>query len=268
MPSITNSGIQVRVASQPSREAAKVTSTLDSAPNQRSGCGEKRKPGTNNDGEDTDEVAFSSLAPPAKIARRRAAAVSSTAMTPQTANTAKKVTFAPESIASTTAINVRTFAGNNKRREGSPEQEPPLPVSHTTFPAPTTSQGPSTPSSSSLQKDDDAALAEDASLAEHHDEKRRLLQALWGSEQTLSQLHAQNNESREDGGLIPRPSGEKGKNGWNMQEALRLKENGDLYNEILATTRTAVSEAGLDWTLKFRAQDLEKLMDCYARVNI
>lgn len=70
-------------------------------------------------------------------------------------------------------------------------------------------------------------------ISELQDEKRRLLQALWESEQTLSQLRAQKTEIREHSELIPRPPGQKGKNGWNMQEALRLQDNGGLYNEIL-----------------------------------
>ncbi|KAG8919764.1 hypothetical protein FRC00_010929, partial [Tulasnella sp. 408] len=179
MPSATNRGIQVRVASQPPREAAKVTTALDSAPNQSSSRGKKRKAGTDNDGDDANEVAFSSLGPPAKIARRQAATLSSTPMTPQTAHSTKKVTFAPVAVRSKTAIHASTITDDflqfsedddtDGDREGSPEQEPLLPVSHTTLPAPTTSQdspGPSTPSSSSsLQEEDNAALAEEASLA-------------------------------------------------------------------------------------------------------
>lgn len=33
--------------------------------------------------------------------------------------------------------------------------------------------------------------------------------------------------------LIPRPPGEKGKNGWNLQDAMGLKDDDPLYNEIL-----------------------------------
>lgn len=176
MPSAVNREIQVRVASQPPREAAKVTTALDSAPNQNSGRGKKRKAGTDNDGDNDNEVAFSSFAPPAKIARRRATTPSSTPMTPQTAHPTK-VTFAPEPVGSQTAIHASTLVDDflqfsedddTDSREGLLEQESLLPVSHTTHAAPTTSQGSpeaSAPSSSSLPEEDNAALVEDASVA-------------------------------------------------------------------------------------------------------
>lgn len=35
---------------------------------------------------------------------------------------------------------------------------------------------------------------------------------------------------------VPRPPGERGKNGWNMQTALQLEDDGDTYNAILVCT--------------------------------
>lgn len=272
IPSAINGSIQVRVATQTPREAAKATSTPDPAVGESSGQGKKRKAPAD---DDIDEIAFSSLAPPAKTAKKQGGAVSSAAKTSQATGPTKKVTFTPMPITSKTATSVSSFADDllqfseDDETDGRKEFIPP--VSYTTFPKPTTSQerpGRSTHSSSSLQEESTAGVRDAATLDELQEEKRRLLKykALWEREQAVMQ--AQNNDSPEDDELIPRPPGEKGKNGWNMQEALRLKDNGDMYNNILATTRTAVLEAGLDWTINFRAQDLGKLTDCYARMKL
>ncbi|KIO18458.1 hypothetical protein M407DRAFT_225582 [Tulasnella calospora MUT 4182] len=66
-------------------------------------------------------------------------------------------------------------------------------------------------------------------------------------------------------GSIPRPPGERGKNGWNMQTALQLEADGDTYNLILATARDAVRETGLDWKKKFDEQDPMKHVQPYLR---
>ncbi|KAG9048871.1 hypothetical protein FS837_011780 [Tulasnella sp. UAMH 9824] len=267
MPSEIHSGVQVQGASQPLPKATKATSTLDPALNTSSGRGKKRKAATN---EVSDESAFSSLAPPAKIAKKRAAAASSTTRISQAACPSKKVTFAPAVITPKTAISARTFADSllpfsdeDDADDGEVEQELLTTVSQTTSPAPTMSQGepgPSTSGSSSLQE-------KRAELAELLEEKRRLMKykVWWEREQAAMQV--QNNDIPAEDELIPRPPGEKGKNGWNLQEALRLKHDGDAYNEILATTREAVATVGLDWTINFRAQDPGKLSNCYTRMR-
>ncbi|KAG8991599.1 hypothetical protein FRB90_001284 [Tulasnella sp. 427] len=68
-------------------------------------------------------------------------------------------------------------------------------------------------------------------------------------------------------GSIPRPPGERGKNGWNMQTALQLEADGDTYNAILATTRDAVRQAGLDWHFKFDEQEPARLGAAYSQVK-
>ncbi|KAG9017103.1 hypothetical protein FRB90_001746, partial [Tulasnella sp. 427] len=47
--------------------------------------------------------------------------------------------------------------------------------------------------------------------------------------------------------LIARSPGEKGKNGWNLQEAMELKDGDTLYSEILRTARHSISRSGLNW---------------------
>ncbi|KAG8888489.1 hypothetical protein FRC00_000066 [Tulasnella sp. 408] len=249
MPSETNRGVQVRGASQPHPKVAKATSTPDSAPNASSGRGKKRKAATT---EISDEIAFSSLAPPAKIAKKQAAAASSTARTSQTAGPSKKVTFAPAVITPKTVISASTFADSllefsdeDDAYDGEVEQELLLAVTNTTSPAATTSQGepgPSTSSSSSLQEKRAEVERNEAELAELLEEKRRLMKYKVWWEREQAAMQAQNNDIPEDDKLIPRPPGEKGKNGWNLQEALRLKHDGDAYNEILVRQQTSMLE--------------------------
>ncbi|KAG8909106.1 hypothetical protein FRC01_007130, partial [Tulasnella sp. 417] len=274
------SGIQVSVASRTTREAPKATSTPDSAPNKSSGRRQKRKAAAE---DDIDEIGFSSLAPPAKTAKRQAAAASSTTRTSQASNSKKKVTFAPGTITSKTAISTSTVAENLLQFSEESEEDDLdddeesleqglLPrVPHATFPASTTLQGASGPGTHrfpSPEEDSDEERWKTMTLAELEAEKQSLLvyKALWEREQAAMQ--AQNNDSQENEELIPRPPGEKGKNGWNLQEALRLKDDGYTYNEILATTRDAVAMAGLDCTISFRTQDPEKLLNCYARMRL
>ncbi|KIO17047.1 hypothetical protein M407DRAFT_33304 [Tulasnella calospora MUT 4182] len=57
---------------------------------------------------------------------------------------------------------------------------------------------------------------------------------------------------------IPRPPGERGKNGWNMQTMLRPEHDGDAYNALLATTRNAI---------KFDEQDIGRLYMCYGQMK-
>ncbi|KIO24256.1 hypothetical protein M407DRAFT_213183 [Tulasnella calospora MUT 4182] len=68
-------------------------------------------------------------------------------------------------------------------------------------------------------------------------------------------------------GSIPRPPGERGKNGWNMQTALQLEADGDTYNLILAATRDAVRETGLDWKKKFDEQEPARVGTCYSQMK-
>ncbi|KAG8909169.1 hypothetical protein FRC01_007097, partial [Tulasnella sp. 417] len=291
------SGIQVSVSSRTTREAPKAASTPDSAPNKSSGRGQKRKAAAE---DDIDEIGFSSLAPPAKTAKRQAAAASSTTRTSQASGSKKKVTFAPGTITSKTAISTSTVAENLLQFSEESEEDdleddeewleqgllPPIP--HAILPTSTTLQGTSGPGTHhfpSPEEDSDEERWKTMTLAELEAEKESLLiyKALWEREQAA--IQAQNNDSPENDELIPRPPGEKGKNGWNLQEALRLKDDGYTYNEILvrqrtsnvedhlqarikATTRDAVAMAGLDCTISFRTQDPEKLVNCYARMRL
>ncbi|KAG8938570.1 hypothetical protein FRC04_008246 [Tulasnella sp. 424] len=68
-------------------------------------------------------------------------------------------------------------------------------------------------------------------------------------------------------GSVPRPPGERGKNRWNMQTALKLAHDGDTYNAVLATTHDAVWGAGLEWRLKFDEQDPARLAACYGQMK-
>ncbi|KAG8959045.1 hypothetical protein FRC00_002029, partial [Tulasnella sp. 408] len=66
-------------------------------------------------------------------------------------------------------------------------------------------------------------------------------------------------------GSIPRPPGERGKNGWNLQTALQLEGDGDMYNLVLAATRDAIKETGLEWRKKFDEQDPIRVGTCYSQ---
>ncbi|KAG8900428.1 hypothetical protein FRC00_012971 [Tulasnella sp. 408] len=68
-------------------------------------------------------------------------------------------------------------------------------------------------------------------------------------------------------GSIPRPPGERGKNGWNLQTALQLEADGDKYNLVLAATRDAIKETGLDWRKKFDEQDPIRVGTCYSQMK-
>ncbi|KAG9043166.1 hypothetical protein FS837_009936 [Tulasnella sp. UAMH 9824] len=67
--------------------------------------------------------------------------------------------------------------------------------------------------------------------------------------------------------LIPRPPGEKGKNGWNLQDAMGLKDDDPLYNEILRTARHCISRSGLDWEATYSEQDPGRLAACFKEVK-
>ncbi|KIO24549.1 hypothetical protein M407DRAFT_26066 [Tulasnella calospora MUT 4182] len=69
------------------------------------------------------------------------------------------------------------------------------------------------------------------------------------------------------GNLIPRPPGEKGKNGWNLQEVLGLKDDFALYNELLRTVRCAISRSGLDWEATYSEQDPARLGACFKEIK-
>ncbi|KAG9018792.1 hypothetical protein FRB90_009640 [Tulasnella sp. 427] len=87
---------------------------------------------------------------------------------------------------------------------------------------------------------------------------------LWAKQQGEKTALAQDQPSD---GSIPRPPGERGKNGWNMQTALQLETDGDMYNAILATIRDAVRQAGLDWRIKFDEQEPARLGAAYSQVK-
>ncbi|KAG9030894.1 hypothetical protein FS837_003159 [Tulasnella sp. UAMH 9824] len=98
---------------------------------------------------------------------------------------------------------------------------------------------------------------------------------MWSKQQQdQNALPGEGGSSAPDGS-IPRPPGERGKNGWNMQTALQLQADGDMYNLVLilplcdlkAATRDAVRECGLDWRKKFDEQDPIRLGTCYSQMK-
>ncbi|KIO32950.1 hypothetical protein M407DRAFT_18107 [Tulasnella calospora MUT 4182] len=67
--------------------------------------------------------------------------------------------------------------------------------------------------------------------------------------------------------LIPRPPGEKGKNGWNLQEVMSLKDDDGLYAEILRAARHCISRSGLDWDSTYSEQDPGRLAACFRELK-
>ncbi|KAG8901565.1 hypothetical protein FRC01_009810 [Tulasnella sp. 417] len=63
--------------------------------------------------------------------------------------------------------------------------------------------------------------------------------------------------------LIPRPEGERGKNGWTLLKALQLESKPDLYLSILASVRQAITSAGLDWEKTFHKQNSVRVAECF-----
>ncbi|KAG9042963.1 hypothetical protein FS837_010193 [Tulasnella sp. UAMH 9824] len=63
--------------------------------------------------------------------------------------------------------------------------------------------------------------------------------------------------------LIPRPEGERGKNGWSLRKALQLEGKPDLYLSILASVRQAITAAGLDWEKTFHKQTSVRVAECF-----
>ncbi|KAG8967511.1 hypothetical protein FRC05_002023 [Tulasnella sp. 425] len=63
--------------------------------------------------------------------------------------------------------------------------------------------------------------------------------------------------------LIPRPEGERGKKGWTLRKALQLEGKSELYLNLLASVREAITGAGLDWEKTFHKQNSARLTDCY-----
>lgn len=56
---------------------------------------------------------------------------------------------------------------------------------------------------------------------------------MWITEYSKKSDSASASSNSQGSSLIPRPPGEKGKNGWNLQEAMNLKDNDGLYQEML-----------------------------------
>ncbi|KAG9018654.1 hypothetical protein FRB90_011007 [Tulasnella sp. 427] len=67
--------------------------------------------------------------------------------------------------------------------------------------------------------------------------------------------------------LIPRPLGEKGKNGWNLQDAMGLNDDDSLYAEILRTCRHTINRAGLDWHSTYLEQEPGRLAACFQELK-
>ncbi|KAG8930579.1 hypothetical protein FRC01_002577 [Tulasnella sp. 417] len=78
---------------------------------------------------------------------------------------------------------------------------------------------------------------------------------------------SQTNIPGQSGSLIPRPPGEKGKNGWNLQDAIGLKDDNSLYSDILQSTRHCISRSGLDWEATYSEQEPARLAACFKELK-
>ncbi|KIO25443.1 hypothetical protein M407DRAFT_25241 [Tulasnella calospora MUT 4182] len=74
-------------------------------------------------------------------------------------------------------------------------------------------------------------------------------------------------DSQPGDSLILRPPGEKGKNGWNLQDAMGLKEDDALYNEILRSARHCISRSGIDWEATYSEQEPGRLAACFKELK-
>ncbi|KAG8994397.1 hypothetical protein FRB90_000441 [Tulasnella sp. 427] len=67
--------------------------------------------------------------------------------------------------------------------------------------------------------------------------------------------------------LIPRPPGERGKNGWNLQDKMGLKNDKETYGNIRRCVRYAIYKAQLDIWIKINQQDQMSIFTCYSLVK-
>ncbi|KAG8972425.1 hypothetical protein FRC05_010018, partial [Tulasnella sp. 425] len=67
--------------------------------------------------------------------------------------------------------------------------------------------------------------------------------------------------------LIPRPPGERGKNGWNLQEHMGLTSDPKTYHNIRRCVRYAIYKTQLDIWLRINRQDEKSLFACYTLVK-
>ncbi|KAG8925358.1 hypothetical protein FRC01_010304 [Tulasnella sp. 417] len=67
--------------------------------------------------------------------------------------------------------------------------------------------------------------------------------------------------------LIPRPPGERGKDGWNLQKHMGLENDDETYGKIRRCVRYAVYESQLNIWKKITDQDEKSLFTCYAVIK-
>ncbi|KAG8921033.1 hypothetical protein FRC01_000473 [Tulasnella sp. 417] len=195
----------------------------------------------------------------------------------------RRATEAPPAKKAARSVSSRKGPQASTTVSASPDVTLPAPVldDRQQSPQPNENQGPTQPPESDTEHaparqtsnaaEDSGPRASTSStavnerLAELEEENRRLkkYRARWVRDH--SEKQATGSEDAED--PIPRPPGERGKNGWNMQDALQLEDDGDTYNEILATTRNAIREVGLDCKLRFDDQDTARLTNCYLQMK-
>lgn len=118
---------------------------------------------------------------------------------------------------------------------------------------------------------------ENAALSKANEELEAKLKQMTGDLRTLKKFKvlwikeyakkSQPNVPVPSTSLIPRPPGEKGKNGWNLQEALGLKDNEALYSEMLRYVRHCISRSGLDWESTYSEQEPARLAACFKELK-
>ncbi|KIO16279.1 hypothetical protein M407DRAFT_34066 [Tulasnella calospora MUT 4182] len=112
------------------------------------------------------------------------------------------------------------------------------------------------------------ATAQNVVLTSENVGLKALLAAAQAEIQRLQEANTQTQqELTSNKQLIPRPPGERGKNGWNLQANMGLKNNYNLYSNIRRCVRYAVYEAQLNIWKKITQQDERALFTCYGVVK-
>ncbi|KIO27435.1 hypothetical protein M407DRAFT_7304 [Tulasnella calospora MUT 4182] len=110
--------------------------------------------------------------------------------------------------------------------------------------------------------------AEKAVLQKKLEEAQAQLAARDAEVLCLQNLNAQVQQaSRPRNQLIPRPSGERGKNGWNLQRHMGLEDDYKTYSNIRRCVRYAVYESQLNIWLRITRQEEMSLFTCYGLVK-
>ncbi|KAG8989849.1 hypothetical protein FRB90_002050 [Tulasnella sp. 427] len=110
--------------------------------------------------------------------------------------------------------------------------------------------------------------AEKAVLSKENEDLKAALAAAQAENTRLQYVNEQTHRDYQvKSQLIPRPPGERGKNGWNLQAHMGLAKRYELYSNIRRSVRYAIYESQLNIWKKINHQDEQALFTCYALIK-